>query len=845
MVGHRPNQSAIQRRRALCAAGASVLVAVILGLFLNIGSAAAVPVDCTTNPGDPQCLLPLPQSGDAPVIPFPGQSPSDPPAAPAPTPPVQQPPGLQELCSAPEMQNQVICAPPVGLDPNVPSLIPQSLAVTPGASYSDSFQKGDSVISTMMGAGGADFSRFDIGYDPGSIVDTDKWDDRFFGMLTRLAFSAHTWLAGVCTWLIEQTVTFNIADFVMDPVNQLASTWKNLVVDQLGLANFAAICTAFVAGLLMLSGRLANGLVELLTSLVAGAIFVAILANPGSTLLGDNGLLGKTREFSLQAAAITITDNPNQKQPVGDQVAEPLIDGLGYALVVQPHMILDWGKSLDTGDGKCLTQYKFLVWSGPYGTDDKPRDYMRSFGCGDLADFNATAGPERLIGTVALGFGAFILIVLLALMAISCALAQVTLAGMVIASPFALVSAYLPRGGRNVLWWWCITVLSAALLVVFLIVGLAAYIRLIIGVFQSTNDVGLIMRFVVFDLLVLAGFALHRKIKRAAGSVASNLVRKLAQSTAGGSAYGMGGYGGGGFGGGFGGGYGGGGASMAPWAAGGAGLATGMAFRHLLFEGRQEFRSISRPVRRGMRYGQRTGRRMARTGPGRFVTGQVRAGRRRMVNVRKAAFSKAKGAGKQLSGKAGDGLHYGSIRGGLMIGAAGERAQAAAQRRGAAMRRYLNPELPDFPARPGSPGYNTPDGIVAPLPRRGRYGLRPGGGTRPSVGRSGGLAPRPEAAFPDFGVRQRLVRQLADKRAREAGASSPRRTSRLGIHHTSVEADRQLRNQQSRTTGHNTPWGSRAGADQHGRTGLRQPTGGGSAERRSRVRTRLNHPPNG
>ena len=122
-------------------------------------------------------------------------------------------------------------------------MIPQSLAGTPGSNYP--FEASNSVMSTMMGAGGADFSRFDLGYDPGGALDVSKWDDRIYGMLFRLGFSAHTWLSGVCTWMVNQAVTFNIADFLMDPLNKIAATWKTLVVDQLGLTTFAAIVTVF------------------------------------------------------------------------------------------------------------------------------------------------------------------------------------------------------------------------------------------------------------------------------------------------------------------------------------------------------------------------------------------------------------------------------------------------------------------------------------------------------------------------------------------------------------------------------------------------------------------------
>ncbi|MFC0429943.1 hypothetical protein [Kutzneria buriramensis] len=833
------------RWTVLTAAG--MLALVCAGVLASAGAAAADPVPVplpVPTPSAPVATAPPP---GIPLIPVPGTSTAAaPPASGTPA-----APGTPDICKDPAMQNLPMClhglptGPPAG---SPPGTLPTEVIHMPGEEFNLSGSGG--VMPTLLGSGGADFTKFDIGYDPGNIF-TGSADEWFFGMLTRLAFSLHTWLVGVNTWLVDQALGFSIAGFLLGPVNALAATWKGLVVDRLGLPQFAMVATAFVGGTLILSGRLAHGLTEMATSLIAGAVFVVILANPSATLLGDNGLLGKAKSFSLQTAAVVLSDNPNQQQVMDYQVADPLITGLGYALVVEPHMILDWGKSLDDPqhpDNNCLAEYQMIVDSGPHGTDNSPRDRMRDAGCGSLADFNAKATPERLIGVVLVTGGSLILIVLLALMSCSLALAQVILAGMVVAAPFACVSAYAPRGGRNVLWWWCVTVAAAVLLVVLTLVGLAVYIRLIIGIFQASNDSSLIMRFVVFDMVVLLGFLLHRKIKRMAGRAAHSLIGKLARTASGGGmSGGLGGYGG----------YGGGG--MAPWAAAGAGLASGVALRHMMFEGRQEWRSATRPLKRLTRFGRRGARRLARTAPGKAAIATLRQQRQRLVNTRKAAFRKIKTESSRA-------LQTGAIYGSLLAGEAGQAASAAAARRHRMFAARVNP--PKFPRRPGNPGYRTPDGVagvtVTPRPGTSAGGLRPGGirpGARgPVATRAAGPVPRRETPHADAAVRSRLARQLADKRAREAasraetraGGPTPHGTSRLGIRHTTAEADQILRNAASVTTGHNVPYGSAAGVDRAGRTRMRPssganggqvPGGGSSRDRRARLRGRLN-PPN-
>lgn len=754
----------------------TVLVAATVGLLVSPARAAAQP-----DGPDPACaqapMLPIctdtPAESDPATPPGSAEAPTARPAAP------DAPDAPDAACA--QRPTLPLCSPAAPEPPgDVPGLVRPPIDGVPGAGLLP--DGASSVMPGLLGEGGADYSRFDLGYDPGSAMDAvsgDSAEDWFFGMLTRLAWTVHTWLVSINSWMLEQAIQFRVGELMLEPVDEIASVWERLVVDQLGLAGFALVCAFFVGGMLMIRGRLTGGLVEIGMSLLAGALFVLMLAAPGAALLGDDGLAGQARQFSLEAASVTLSlDNSTTARGSAD-LADPLVQGLGYALIASPHMILNWGEALDDPDEPrpgCLATYRQLIETGPHGTDDAPRDQMTDAGCEDLAEFNAAATPDRLVATMVVGFGTLVLLVLLFVLTLTLMLAQLVLAAMVIAVPIVYVSANAPGAGRNLLWWWVMTVLGAVFTTVGALVGLAVFIRLIIAVFQASNDFALMLRMLLFDLVVLLGFLFFRKIRRGAGRAAEALTRRMAHGA---NAAAQGG-----------------GASIAPWVAGGAGLATGMGLRHAVYEGRREWRTVANPAHRARI-------RAERSAPGRWAKTQTSKARGKVRALRRDATHNVTAAARTHAGQV-------SAAASTRLAAAGNTARAGARERADQLHHWLAPQLPTFSTRPAeNPGWRTPGGLDRPRGSR----LRPTPAATPAAGPTGpGPRPRPQ---PPASVADR--HRLAD-RLTAARTASP--NARLRLHDTPA-ADREL----SRSAGYRTPSGSRSPPD--------------SAARRDRLRARL------
>lgn len=407
------------------------------------------------------------------------------------------------------------------------------------------------VLGGLFGNDSADLGNYDMGYDEGSWNSTNR---KLWGFLTQIAWSWTTWMVGIAVWMVDWAFSFDLAQLLIGPANSLARIWQRSVVAHLGLPGFFLFCCAAWSGIQILFGRIQRGATEFGISLIVGAITTIVLANPGAMLLGDDGMLGKTRNLSLEVAAVAVAaPGTSAHPPAGTgapasyhQVVKPLTDAIVNAFVVEPHMQLNWGQSLDDPTHprpRCLAAYRQLVHDGPHGTSDEPRDVMTAAGCQDLAKFNHDIGPSRFGGAIAVAIAATLVVILMVILAGALAMAGVALAIHAVTAVWALLLGLLPGRGRTALWSWATGVAVSLGAVLGSVLFLVLFLTLSRGVLNATEGVPIMQRLFGLDFIVLASFVAFVRLRKAARRASERAVSTLAGMSSSGAGGAAGGHG--------------------------------------------------------------------------------------------------------------------------------------------------------------------------------------------------------------------------------------------------------------------------------------------------------------
>jgi len=390
-------------------------------------------------------------------------------------------------------------------------------------------------------AGGVPLDHYDIGYDEGSATSVTR---KVHGFLLDSTFATTRWLVSGASLLVEWAFKFTFADALARPAGQVAATYQSSVIGRLGLvalAWFAALCWC---GFHALRGRLSRGGGELAVSFVIAVVAATFFTAPSSMLLGPGGALDQTRQLALEVADVTTTTPGAQP---GGVASGRLTASLRTAFVEQPHQMLNWGVVLDDGapaDASpargpsrpaCLAAYRTLVASGPHGASDKPREAMTDAGCEDLAKFNHDPSPDRLAAALLVLVAAVFICLLMMLVAITLAAAQLGLAALVVLAPFAFSAGIVPGGGRAVLIRWATSAAKALAAVVMTAVFLALLLVTVTALVAATNGQPLLIRMAVLDLVVLSSFVARSRLLKAGKRAATSAGRRAEGAKVGGS----------------------------------------------------------------------------------------------------------------------------------------------------------------------------------------------------------------------------------------------------------------------------------------------------------------------
>ncbi len=184
-------------------------------------------------------------------------------------------------------------------------------------------------------------------FDFGKSIIAAPLDFIWTGHLTSFA-----WMIWLCHWVIS----FEWLQLLTVPFQALA----DLLEQALGRVNwipFALAITAGVAGLLIIGGKkVASAWSELFISAVLAALALGILANPVTALTSAGGIIDTGRNFGNQLASAVVTDDINQvgafstEDVLSEAVSMQLVD----VFVKIPAQALTFGHALE---GECAAAF--------------------------------------------------------------------------------------------------------------------------------------------------------------------------------------------------------------------------------------------------------------------------------------------------------------------------------------------------------------------------------------------------------------------------------------------------------------------------------------------------------
>jgi len=421
------------------------------------------------------------------------------------------------------------------------------------------------------GAGNVPVSRFEITANTGGAMD---WDKKLLAFCTNGLFSLTKLIIGVAAWVLAWAFQFGPTKILLDPARQVAQTWQTNVIDRLGLPAFLLTLAGLWCGLLILRGRTSRGWGELGFSVVIAAVAASVLAQPADLLMGNDGVLGKTRDTSMALASITATTGSSDAQQP-DKVAQPLQNVLLDTFIAKPHQMLEYGVVMDDKvPAPCRKAYADLVSGKKTQTQSTAgavlqatspladamgwgaaspagEAFMRNAGsqCTKYANYAHNPTWDRLFGAVLLLVAAILVAFLVLLMVGVLLVAEIGLAFYAMAGNLVAVIAILPGGSRGLLWRWAGGIAKIVLVIFAVVIALPLLALFLGAIMRSAGGQALIVKFGLMDVTVAGGIVYHRKLIKFSTRAGQRISRRMEMARIGGSR-GNGGYGGyGGYGG--------------------------------------------------------------------------------------------------------------------------------------------------------------------------------------------------------------------------------------------------------------------------------------------------------
>lgn len=388
-------------------------------------------------------------------------------------------------------------------------------------------------------------SNYDVGFKDGNSWAISR---KIFGGLTELAFHAGRSVVQLALWLITWAYSWDVENVFGGVGTDLSMNVENSVVDELLIYDKVWFVAVAWAGFVSLRGRVTNAASEMALSF--------LLAILGATLIGNldgyrNGALYTLRDLSLVPLVLTdddtvigdLQDDTLDDAAIRDRLLDGALSQLHEGFVEQPHDVISWGRDLSVpGMEQCADLRDDIL--GHVGSDDHEdrdngadeRDYMRDNGCEQLHRFNEEPTAERLFSAVLYVAAATVLLVLLALTALTVVLTKMFVIGLFALAPLVAPFAVVPGGGRRLVWSWLSALARSGIAVAGVGFVLSLMLMTVDALLGATNEFPLYARFFLIDMLVVTAIVARKRVLAAGQDFTQHLADRVASRPVGNTA---------------------------------------------------------------------------------------------------------------------------------------------------------------------------------------------------------------------------------------------------------------------------------------------------------------------
>jgi len=318
-------------------------------------------------------------------------------------------------------------------------------------------------------------------------------------------------LMAASIWFVGWVLQFEWLRMLLGFLEPLGESMQSLI-DQTGLLPLFLAIAAFIAGLLMLQGRNATFVYDIVLACVIAAAATGFMADPVGKIAGENGYITQARDGGLEFAASMTEGDGSPEQMIQTMQSE-----MADVLIRQPTQLINFGRVVDVeGGADCVKEWDTAHQNVEGNDRDTIKDNVAK--CGDNGKaMKEYADNPSAMGALTTGFvlfGGLFMVLLCFLLGLAVMAAVFYCAFVSIKLIWDMLWGILPGTARGGLWRSVAGVLLGLLFIVTAVVFLMIYLQLIRSLFTTTQGQSLLQRVFIIGLVELMGSFLFWRLVR-------------------------------------------------------------------------------------------------------------------------------------------------------------------------------------------------------------------------------------------------------------------------------------------------------------------------------------------
>jgi hypothetical protein len=344
--------------------------------------------------------------------------------------------------------------------------------------------KGEPLIAWMgiKDSHGAPVAQYTLSLNHGSFSDPVA---KVFAEIDGVLYESFLIVATTALWLIKKVMSFDWLNIFAVPFTKLSHA-VDAALAQTGLATAALAVLGIVAGLAMLSGKVAKGASQIGMGLLIVALAATVFAHPMARLTGPNGWLANGRDDGLRLASMMAGDRPSEA--TAEANVDNMVALLADRFIRIPTQLINYGRVSDSVSRECADAFSRSITDG---RGDKAKDDLGNCDkrVGKKMHDHAMANPASIL--VGLNLTCLIAVFLIAFAGyfgwkiLRCAMHAMMYAAMT--AP-AMAIGVIPGGLQSFAWKTAIDLALSYLAMVFYAAFLGGYIVVLKQIYDGHDQ---------------------------------------------------------------------------------------------------------------------------------------------------------------------------------------------------------------------------------------------------------------------------------------------------------------------------------------------------------------------